>query len=176
MKKRMENHLWYERVNEQCNNLADTFDLPLKTVVGIVVNLSAQTKWEMNILQANQYLLGHDKLSGMYSKHQLNGCDLIKAGVDPLQYWGRTSFKYRNFYKSILLMDGAVCIDTHMINLYLSLHPSSRLHKYSKSDIFRSYKLYTIIANWVRKLAVQSNYKTYQMQAKLWCEYRGSSN
>lgn len=170
----METYLWYENTNELCNDLADEFDLPLKTVVGIVVNLSAQTRWEVNMLQARQFLLGQD-LTGLHSIQQLNGCDKIKAGVDPLQLWGRTAFKYRNFYKSILLMDGAVCIDSHMINLYLSKHPTSLLHKKTKSQIFASSKYYSIIANWVRKLAMQEGYKTFQMQAKLWCEYRGKN-
>lgn len=168
------NKLWYDNLNKVCQDYSQRFGLSIETIAGIIVTLSAQKKWELNILQAEEFLkLGQVK--GFHSYSQINQCKLIEQGIDPLKVWGRTAFKYRNFYKSILLQDGAVCIDTHMINLYLAKHPASHLHRVNDTNkIFKSHRLYSIIARWVIKEAKKHNLPTYQMQAQLWVEYRNN--
>lgn len=164
---------WYYEANALCRELAQQYNLPLETVVGIVVNLSALTRWEENVEQAKSYLNGKP-LRSMHFKHQLSSCDLIRAGVDPLKMWSATSFKYREFYNSILLKDGSVCIDTHMIQAYRLRHPRSVINSVSVDKVFKSKKYYTLIQNWVKREARKHNLKTFEMQSVLWVIQRAS--
>lgn len=148
-------------------------NLTLEQVAGVFVTFSAQKDFHINLSQTIQFLDGKP-ITGMYSRKQLDTARRIMRGEDPLTVWARESQKYRNFYESILLRDGAVCVDTHIIRYYLNKYPKSKLHRIEIKRIFESKWAYTIIQKDVRKVAVQLNLKSYQAQAHLWVIQRGS--
>lgn len=164
---------WYQKVNAMCGDLARQHGLTLRQVAGIVVSLSAQKSWAWNELQTRQFLAG-EPLTGMVSTSQIETCLKIRSGVDPLDIWGKRSMKYRNFFASILLQEGAVCIDTHMIRYYCRTHPHSKVVRWSlKEKVFASEAKYNVIAKWVAKQAKKDGMKTFEKQAQLWVEIRG---
>lgn len=165
-------HLWYESLNRICKELSQIHNVPLATIAGILVTFSAQKVFSENLTQTLQFLCGLP-IQGMYSKTQLNNCQRILSGEDPLSVWAKESYKYRNFYASILLQDGAVCVDSHIINHYLEKHPHSRLHKLDRKRIFESKRYYQTIQDYVRKFAAEMGMKSYQAQAHLWVIQRG---
>jgi len=164
---------WYQTVNTICRKLAKNYDVPLETVVGILVTFSAQKDWKTNIRQCIEFLKGK-AITGMYSKIQLKNCERILSGENPLTIWGKTSFKYRNFYLSILNPEdpNAVCIDTHMIRWYLNNFPESKLHRVKRESIFRSKKAYSQIQNTIKKQANKLNLIPSHYQSILWIEQR----
>lgn len=164
---------WYNQIHEICKSLAEQYGLTVEIVAGIIVSLSAQTSWRDNLQQAKEYLETGKPKTGLFTKQQIISCNRIKAGENPLNVWGKYAFKYRNFYRSLLLEDGAVTVDSHMIAAYLKRHPKSRLHNVPKDKIFRSHRLYSIIQRWIISEAKKQDLPTYQMQAQLWVEHRG---
>jgi hypothetical protein len=164
---------WYKVVNIICRKLAKKYDLPLETIVGILVNLSAQKDWKTNIRQCIQFLKGQ-KLTGMYSQTQLVNCKRILSGENALDIWGKTSFKYRNFYASILNPDdlNPVCVDTHIIRWYLTKYTSSKLHRVKRETIFANKRNYELIQNTIRKEAKERNLVPSHYQAIIWIEQR----
>jgi hypothetical protein len=167
---------WYKIVNIICYKLSKKYNLELWQVVGILVSLSAQKAWKTNIRQTIEFLKGK-QLTGMYSGIQLNTCKKILFGEDPMNIWGKTSFKYRNFYLSILNPEdpNPVCIDTHMINWYLSKFPFSKLNRVKKDSIFANKKHYTLIQNQIRKEAIQNNIIPSHYQAIVWVQQRNGN-
>ncbi len=166
-------HLWYESLNRICGELSKLHNVPIATVTGILVTFSAQKVFSENLNQTVQFL-SKLPITGMYSRKQLQTAQAILEGADPLKLWAKESHKYRNFYASVLLQDGAVCVDTHIIRHYLEKHPYSKLHKVETKRIFESRKAYGIIQDYVRKIAVQMGLRTYQAQAHIWVIQRGA--
>lgn len=166
-------HLWYESLNRICSELGRLHNVPLATVAGVLVTFSAQKKFSENLNQTVQFLSGVP-IQGMYSKKQLETAKAIMAGADPLLTWNKESLKYRNFYESILLTPGAVCVDSHIIKHYLAKHPYSKLHKKPVESIFGAPRAYRLIQEYVRKFARSMGMESYQAQAYLWVLQRGN--
>lgn len=166
-------HLWYETLHRICKELAAIHGLTLETVAGVLVTFSAQKRFSENLTQTVQFLTGVP-ITGMYSRRQLATAQAILAGTDPMQTWGKTSFKYRNFYQSILLQDGAVCVDTHIIRHYLTRHPRSKVHRLGSIErVFDTRWAYELIQKYVRTFARKAGLTSYQAQALIWVEQRG---
>lgn len=168
-----ESHLWYDNLNSLLHSLAVSHNLTIEKVAGIFVTFSAQKDFAINLNQTIEFLDGRP-ITGMYSGKQLSTANRILAGEDPLNVWAKESLKYRNFYYSILLQDGAVCVDTHIIRYYLKLHPYSKLHRLDLEAIFKRKWAYVTIQRYVRRVSVQMGIKTYQAQAYIWVVQRGA--
>jgi len=167
---------WYKIVNTICRKLSAKYNVPIESVVGILVTLSAQKDWKTNIRQTIQFLKYGRILDGMYSQVHLTNCKRIVNGIDPLDIWGKNSFKYRNFYGSIIDPEDTkpVCIDTHMINWYKAKYQRSILNKVGKEKIFTSKRYYTLIQNAVRKEAKIMGLIPSHTQAVIWVNQRKS--
>lgn len=169
-----ESHLWYEEVNRTLQGLADKHNLTLEQVVGIFVTFSAQKDFSINLTQTVQFL-DNTPLTGMYSRKQVETAVRILNGENPLDIWGRLSQKYRNFYHSLLLRDGAVCVDTHIIRYYLNKHPYSKIHRITIEDVFKRRWAYEIIQKHIMVVSKEMGLKTYQAQAHIWVLQRGGN-
>lgn len=163
---------WYPYVNHLCKSLAISHNLEVWQIAGILVSFSGQKKWKDNIQQTRDFL-DNIPLKGMFSSAQLNAAERIRSGENPFDVWNKNSSKYREFYKSILLIDGACCVDSHMIKFYFKTFPTSKLPK-DFTKIFSSPKLYKVVQNWIIKQARQQGLQSYEMQSILWCEIRGT--
>lgn len=164
---------WYKFAHNECASLAQEHGLELWQVVGVLTALSAQKKWELNLLQTKQLLDGRE-ITGMVSNHQLRSCERILGGEYPLDIFDRDSHKYRNFFSCIInpSCGKSVCVDTHIINWYLSIHPSSKLHGVNYNRIFESRHKYGIIQNYIRREAKKANLLPSEYQAVIWAEQR----
>jgi len=47
---------WYQDAQDACQTMADTYELPLNTVVGVVAALSPTNRWERNLIDADNML------------------------------------------------------------------------------------------------------------------------
>lgn len=47
---------WYETAKAECQTMADTYELPLHIVVGVVAALSPTNRWERNLVDADNML------------------------------------------------------------------------------------------------------------------------
>lgn len=168
-----QSHLWYEYLNNQFHLLAQKHNLTVEKVVGIFVTFSAQKEFSENLTQTIQFL-ENKPITGMYSQRQLSTARRILSGECPKSLWAKRSHKFRNFYDSIFLRDGAVCVDTHIIRYYLKKYPYSKLHRIDMKVIFERQWAYQIIQNHVRKVASEMGLKSYQTQAHIWVSQRGS--
>lgn len=168
-----QSHLWYENLNSLLKAMAIPNNLTIEQVAGVFVTFSAQKDFAINLSQTIQFL-DNKPITGMYSQKQLQTARRILSGEDPLSVWAKESQKYRNFYESILLKDGAVCVDTHIIRYYLNKHPHSKLHRIEIKRIFERKWAYVTIQRHIRRVAVDMNLKSYQAQAHLWVIQRGS--
>lgn len=164
---------WYKEVHMECAILAGKHRLKLWQVAGVLTALSAQKKWELNIQQTRELLAGKP-ITGLVSRHQLATCDRILSGEQPLDVFDKYSHKYRNFYSCIVnpTCERSVCVDTHMINWYLSLHPHSKLHGVNYNRIFESPHKYGIIQSFIRRKAKEAGLLPSQYQAIVWAEQR----
>jgi hypothetical protein len=160
---------WYRYAHQYCNLLSHRSGYPLRSCIGALVSLSAQKKWELNKEQAKQIILGR-KVTGFHSKQQIKSAQRILNGEDPLEVWGKTSLKYREFYKCISYPNSAhhVCIDSIMIRWYKKRYPYSKLQKVSKERIFSSRALYNIIQDRVRLIAKRNRILPSECQAIIW--------
>lgn len=161
---------WYIHVHILCKKLARKYNQPLETVVGILVSLSAQKSWKWNIRQTIEFLKGR-KLTGMVSQSQIRSCKRILSGENGLNVWSQRSFKYRNFYASIInpYDTAPICVDTHMINWYVSKFPHSKINP---EKVFTSQRYYSTIQKAIRKEAIQHNIIPSHYQAILWVRQR----
>ena len=162
---------WYITVHNLCKNLSKTYNVPFESVVGILVSLSAQKSWKWNIRQTIEFLKGK-KLNGMVSQVQLRSCKrILFGGENPPDVWNKRSFKYRNFYACILNPNDPdpVCVDTHMINWYVSKYPNTRIEPHK---VFTNERYYTVIQKAIRKEAQTYNIIPSQYQAILWVRQR----
>lgn len=164
---------WYFAVHKLCCKLSLKYNKPLPTVVGILVNFSAQKDWKTNINQTIRFLKGWN-LTGMYSNVQYKNSIRILNGEDPLSIWGKYALKYRQFYGSILHPDRPdyVCVDTHMINWYKAKFKSSVLNQVAKEKVFTSKRYYTLIQKAIRKEAKREGLIPSQAQARIWALQR----
>jgi len=169
---------WYKIVNTIVNKLAKKYNKTPEQVTGVLVSLSGQTSWKTNITQCIELLKSARPRTGMFSGDQLRAANrILLSDEKPLAVWGKRSFKYRNFYGSIIdpCDPVPVCIDTHMINWYLTKYKRSRLHKVDKKKVFKSRKLYTLIQNEVRKEALKMKVVPSHAQAIIWVQQRGGT-
>lgn len=165
---------WYQIAHEYCLELSDNTGYSLEIVVGVLVSLSSQKKWELNKIQAKDFLTTGNIVTGMTNKMQIYQSTRIINGDKPEKVWSKTALKYREFYKCILNPQDttAVCIDSIMIRWYKSVKPFSILLKKSKGQIFKSKRLYAIIQKEVRRLAKLNNILPLEQQALIWVENR----
>ena len=47
---------WYQDAQDACQAMADTYELPLAIVVGVVAALSPTNRWERNLIDADNML------------------------------------------------------------------------------------------------------------------------
>ena len=47
---------WYQDAQDACQDMADTYELPLAIVVGVVAALSPTNRWERNLIDADNML------------------------------------------------------------------------------------------------------------------------
>ena len=152
----LSNRFWYEESHASASAFCQDHDIPVSEFLAVVAILSPRVQVSRNVSLAKQYVLSGDT-SGIMSQR-----------VRALEVWKSTGIisgaKVNAFYKSLMLDDHAVCIDSHMSRLF---GYDGRLMEKTKHWVGRREKAQRVVG----RLARQWGVKPRQMQAMLWCGY-----
>jgi hypothetical protein len=158
---------WYRSANATAEKLAADHDVRPETAARCLAILSPNTLWT-DVVQAASGVLSGDRAKAI-SHHGLrrNIRKALKAAAIDGPEAGRlvTGPKVSAFYKSIMLQEGAVCVDRWMYRPNRVGYRSSTPPKGFHQSATRA----------VRMLAGEHGTETYQTQAIIWVQLRSQS-
>ena len=166
---------WYVNANTDCMRIANTLELPLHIVIGVVSALSPNNKWERNIINAQDlctaFINGHDMDSikvSTYHKMKQKAWHILET----MPSYEETitilnGKKIVSFYRNISGDETDITIDGHARNIYYNdrqglTTPNTNIRKLEYLDIQKAYLRAS------KKLGV----KAYELQAITWVAWR----
>lgn len=159
---------WYRNANNICQEIAEIYSQPVRSVVGVMAALSPSCSWEKNI--ENTITLLRGKRDGIVTyPANIRKAEKIARGRDPADVLGGR--KVVSFFELILNPDNGhdVCIDRHAVKVvtryrWLDEQESQRFlrSQYDRAcDVFRT-------------AAKKEGVLPHQMQAVTWLVQRGT--
>ena len=166
---------WYVNANTDCMRIANTLELPLHIVIGVVSALSPNNKWERNIVNAedlcNAFINGQDMDSikvSTYHKMKEKAWSILQS----MPSYDETinilnGKKIVSFFRNISGDETDITIDGHARNIYYNdrqglTTPNTNIKKNEYLDIQKAYLRAS------KKLGV----KAYELQAITWVTWR----
>lgn len=166
---------WYVNANTDCMRIANTLELPLHIVIGVVSALSPNNKWERNIVNAedlcNAFINGQDMDSikvSTYHKMKQKAWHILET----MPSYDETitilnGKKIVSFYRNISGDETDITIDGHARNIYYNdrqglTTPNTNIRKLEYLDIQKAYLRAS------KKLGI----KAYELQAITWVAWR----
>ena len=166
---------WYVNANTDCMRIANTLELPLHIVIGVVSALSPNNKWERNIVNAedlcNAFINGQDMDSikvSTYHKMKQKAWHILET----MPSYEETitilnGKKIVSFFRNISGDETDITIDGHARNIYYNdrqglTTPNTNIRKLEYLDIQKAYLRAS------KKLGV----KAYELQAITWVAWR----
>jgi len=166
---------WYVNANTDCMRIANTLELPLHIVVGVVSALSPNNKWERNIVNAedlcNAFINGQDMDSikvSTYHKMKEKAWSILQS----MPTYDETitilnGKKIVSFFRNISGDETDITIDGHARNIYYNdrqglTTPNTNIRKLEYLDIQKAYLRAS------KKLGI----KAYELQAITWVAWR----
>ena len=166
---------WYVNANADCMRIANTLELPLHIVIGVVSALSPNNKWERNIVNAedlcNAFINGQDMDSikvSTYHKMKQKAWHILET----MPSYDETitilnGKKIVSFYRNISGDETDITIDGHARNIYYNdrqglTTPNTNIRKLEYLDIQKAYLRAS------KKLGI----KAYELQAITWVAWR----
>ena len=166
---------WYVNANTDCMRIANTLELPLHIVIGVVSALSPNNKWERNIINAedlcNAFINGQDMDSikvSTYHKMKQKAWHILET----MPSYDETitilnGKKIVSFFRNISGDETDITIDGHARNIYYNdrqglTTPNTNIKKNEYLDIQKAYLRAS------KKLGV----KAYELQAITWVAWR----
>ncbi len=154
----MGNCRWYESSNASAMRFCSANNLDLKTFLAVTAILSPRVQVVRNIRLAKQWVLENKNPNGIMMQRQRALAHYHATGIV-------SGTKIQAFNDSLNLVDGAVCIDTHMSSLFG--FPGGELMGKTKRQI----ALREAACRAIGKMADQYSIPTYGVQAALWVGY-----
>ena len=166
---------WYVNANTDCMKIANTLELPLHIVIGVVSALSPNNKWERNIINAQDlctaFMNGQDMDSikvSTYHKMKQKAWHILET----MPSYEETitilnGKKIVSFFRNISGDETDITIDGHARNIYYNdrqglTTPNTNIKKNEYLDIQKAYLRAS------KKLGV----KAYELQAITWVAWR----
>jgi len=166
---------WYVNANTDCMRIANTLELPLHIVIGVVSALSPNNKWERNIVNAEDlckaFLNGQDMDSikvSTYHKMKQKAWHILET----MPSYDETitilnGKKIVSFFRNISGDETDITIDGHARNIYYNdrqglTTPNTNIRKLEYKDIQKAYLRAS------KKLGI----KAYELQAITWVAWR----
>jgi len=166
---------WYVNANTDCMRIANTLELPLHIVIGVVSALSPNNKWERNIVNAedlcNAFINGQDMDSikvSTYHKMKEKAWSILQS----MPTYDETitilnGKKIVSFFRNISGDETDITIDGHARNIYYNdrqglTTPNTNIRKLEYLDIQKAYLRAS------KKLGI----KAYELQAITWVAWR----
>jgi len=166
---------WYVNANTDCMRIANTLELPLHIVIGVVSALSPNNKWERNIVNAedlcNAFINGQDmdsiKVSTYHKMKQKAWHILEKMPSYDETITILNGKKIVSFFRNISGDETDITIDGHARNIYYNdrqglTTPNTSIRKLEYLDIQKAYLRAS------KKLGI----KAYELQAITWVAWR----
>ncbi len=166
---------WYVNANTDCMRIANTLELPLHIVIGVVSALSPNNKWERNIVNAedlcNAFINGQDmdsiKVSTYHKMKQKAWHILEKMPSYDETITILNGKKIVSFFRNISGDETDITIDGHARNIYYNdrqglTTPNTNIRKLEYLDIQKAYLRAS------KKLGI----KAYELQAITWVAWR----
>jgi len=166
---------WYVNANTDCMRIANTLELPLHIVVGVVSALSPNNKWERNIVNAEDlckaFINGQDMDSikvSTYHKMKQKAWYILET----MPNYDETitilnGKKIVSFFRNISGDETDITIDGHARNIYYNdrqglTTPNTNIRELEYLDIQKAYLRAS------KKLGI----KAYELQAITWVAWR----
>ena len=166
---------WYVNANTDCMRIANTLELPLHIVIGVVSALSPNNKWERNIVNAEDlckaFINGQDMDSinvSTYHKMKQKAWHILET----MPNYDETitilnGKKIVSFFRNISGDETDITIDGHARNIYYNdrqglTTPNTNIKKSEYADIQVAYLRAS------KKLGI----KAYELQAITWVAWR----
>lgn len=156
---------WYELAHIECQMIAQTLDIPLNKVVGVMASLSPNNKWARNIHDTWKFLdKPHMNTKVCTFKPQRRKALNILAsdGTDESIKDILNGAKTRNFYDNIRHYLTSTCVTIDM-------------WAYRSVDLAHTKKNFEIAANAYSEAAIELNLRPHQLQAVVWGVVRGDT-
>ena len=166
---------WYVNANSDCKEIAEKLELPLHIVIGVVSALSPNTKWERNVINAEDlctaFINGQDMDSvkvSTYHKMKEKAWSILET----MPSYDETieilnGKKIVSFFRNISGDETDITIDGHARNIYYNdkqglTTPNTNIKKNEYKDIQKAYLRAS------KKLGI----KAYELQAITWVAWR----
>jgi effector-binding domain-containing protein len=159
---------WYFEVNDYCKTVAETYDVPLIKVAGIMSALSPNTTFNQNIRSLEAFLrTGGDCKVSTFNGQKRKALKILASSDNITVEEIKTilgGLKTQSFFDNIFRPEISedVTIDLWMIRwagIEGSLTP----------------KRYKNVSNKIKDLAKSLNLLPHQVQAKIWVDIRGKA-
>lgn len=142
-------HLWYQRMNEALNG--DNARLAALAVLSPQLTVSDNVRALIELERRGHTRLGFpsniEKAAAILWYARRGGTDFTPWVHGP---------KVSEFYRSLLLVDGAVCVDRHM------LHWGGCGHQWTKRNVAH-------VKTQVLEYARNRGLRSFEAQAEIWC-------
>ena len=168
---------WYYQANEFCKQVAETYDVPLPIVCGILSALSPSVAWEINKRDCVKMIeLGTNGIDrfpnykfATYGQNVIKAWEIFKGNLIPEHaFHPQKAPKTYNFYHNILHPDNGnfVTIDRHA-------HTIATGGEILYTGL--THKKYRTIADHFKKAAERIGILAPTLQAVLWVSYRNEN-
>jgi hypothetical protein len=162
---RVNGELWYQIAREQCDELAARHGLVIDQAIGVVAALSPNTRWDMNVLIAEELIANGRNMT--YPANTEKAYRIL-AGESPDDVLGGN--KVRSFYANILSggFDTNVTVDGHAANIARGIRQPIR-----KATV--THRQYALIRTAYQNAAARREVTPPTMQATTWLAWRASA-
>ena len=163
--------VWYRTANRICTELAELYDVPITTVIGIMSALSPRNKWERNVRDTEAVLVhGENATVATFNANKVKAVRILN-GEEPLDVLSGN--KVRSFYECIKGVEWGccieTCIDSHAYGVACGY--GERIKPKSISD-----RLYLVIQSAYVQAAADLDLQPMQLQAITWLAYKRIHN
>ena len=122
---------WYDRALTFADNLGELYNIPFRTIVGVIASLSPRNRWERNLQDAESlvkvYAAGGDEADLLnvkcctFTPNKLKAIRILVNKVSDRSELESilSGPKLQEFFNCILGDSGDVCIDGHAYSIWL---------------------------------------------------------
>lgn len=161
---------WYEQAGAAVHAFALQYGIRFRDACAMVAVLSPMVRWERNILEAENVVLG--RRSAAYPEN-VRKAAYILAGEDPDEIV--SGEKVTAFYR-LLLSDGYdvrhVCLDSIAILAALGIAPNPLVTSDDAAPVFNRPRQREVIRQAYRAVALRHDLRPCQAQAIVWTVWR----
>lgn len=163
---------WYERAHRLACTLGRQSRYNVIQCAAVIAVLSPQNPWERNCIDAENMVMADDPSMikvGTFNANKQKAIRILN-GEAPLDVLG--GLKVRDFYRSIMGSQDAVCVDGHAYSIWLGERVSTTDTPKITPKMYETIKGDYISATVKINEITGSSFTPYQVQAITWVVHR----